>query len=114
MSLQVCCLGTCVFEYYFINCSSSLSFLLLCGVDQLSQYAEEDHFFNSLGGYLKDISAVLELFRASEIIIHPDEYILEKQNLWTSQFLENEVSNGSVSKNRFSKYIIQEVASSNN
>ncbi|KAM4080354.1 hypothetical protein ACJW30_11G009100 [Castanea mollissima] len=44
-------------------------------------------------GYVKDIGAVLELFRASEIIIHPEEFVLEKQNFLTSHFLIQESSN---------------------
>ncbi|ONI11838.1 hypothetical protein PRUPE_4G128600, partial [Prunus persica] len=44
-----------------------------------------------LGGYMKDIGAALELFKASEIIIHPDESVLEKQNNWMSQFPETGV-----------------------
>ncbi|KAK5820508.1 hypothetical protein PVK06_025555 [Gossypium arboreum] len=30
----------------------------------------EGHFFNSLGGYLKDLDAVVELFRASQFIVN--------------------------------------------
>ena len=72
-------------------------------------WLSEDHFSSSLGGYMKDIGSVLELFRASQIIIHPDEFVLEKQNFWTSQFLIQELSNGSIHADRLNKYISQEV-----
>ncbi|KAB2615516.1 ent-kaur-16-ene synthase [Pyrus ussuriensis x Pyrus communis] len=69
----------------------------------------EDCFFNSYGGYLKDVSAALELFKASKIIIHPDESILEKQNYWTSHFLKEELSNMLIQPHRPNKHIALEV-----
>lgn len=48
---------------------------------------------------MKDIGAALELFRASKLIIRPDESVLEKLNLWTSQFLRQELSNNSIQAN---------------
>lgn len=76
--------------------------------DPLSQFSE-DRFFNSLGGYLKDTGAALELFRASELIIHPDESVLEKQNYWTSHFLKQELSKNSSQAHRLNKHIDLEV-----
>ena len=58
---------------------------------------------------MKDIGSVLELFRASQIFIHPDEFVLEKQNFWTSQFLIQELSNGSIHADGLNKYVSQEV-----
>ncbi|XP_016652605.1 PREDICTED: ent-kaur-16-ene synthase, chloroplastic-like [Prunus mume] len=76
--------------------------------DPLSQFTE-DRFFNSLGGYMKDIGAALELFKASEIIIHPDESVLEKQNNWMSHFLKQELSNTLTQARRLNKHIGLEV-----
>ncbi|KAJ0042978.1 hypothetical protein Pint_18083 [Pistacia integerrima] len=73
--------------------------------DPLTKFAEEDQFFNSLGGCLKDISAVLELYKASQMIIYPDELLLEKQNLWSRQFLEQELSRGSIHSDRLGKQV---------
>ena len=58
---------------------------------------------------MKDIEAALELYRASQIIVHPEESILEKQNHWTSHFLKQELSNGSIMEDKLYKYIGQEV-----
>ncbi|KAJ7982092.1 Ent-kaurene synthase [Quillaja saponaria] len=55
--------------------------------DPLSLYSE-DKFFDSLGGYVKDVCAALEIYRASQIIIHPDESALEKQKSWTRRLLD--------------------------
>ncbi|KAH0986230.1 hypothetical protein GBA52_013407 [Prunus armeniaca] len=77
-------------------------------LNPLSQFSE-DHFFNSLGGYMKDIGAALELFKASEIIIHPDESVLEKQNNWMSHFLKQELSNTLTQARRLNKHIGLEV-----
>lgn len=58
---------------------------------------------------MKDIGATLELYRASQIIIHQEELILENQNLWTSHLLKRELSNGSIMADKLNKYIGQEV-----
>ncbi|KAL5746640.1 hypothetical protein ACOSP7_027786 [Xanthoceras sorbifolium] len=73
--------------------------------DLLTQFAEENQFFSSLEGNLKDIGAVLELYKASQIMIYPEELVLEKQNLWTNQFLKQELSKGSFHSDRVSKYV---------
>lgn len=59
---------------------------------------------------MKDIGAALELLRASEFIIHPDESVMEKQNYWTSHFLKQELSNTLVQGHIFNKHIVLEVA----
>ncbi|XP_031283334.1 ent-kaur-16-ene synthase, chloroplastic-like isoform X2 [Pistacia vera] len=77
--------------------------------DPLTKFAEEDQSFNSLGGYSKDTSAVLELYKASQITIDPDEFLLEKQNLWTRRFLEQELSSGSFYSDRHGKQVSKQV-----
>ncbi|GLT75772.1 hypothetical protein SLA2020_474710 [Shorea laevis] len=77
--------------------------------DPFTRFSQQDHFSSTLGGYLMDIGVVLELFRASEIIIHPNESVLEKQNLLTRHILGRELSNGSIHTDRLNKYIVQEV-----
>ncbi|GAV70224.1 Terpene_synth domain-containing protein/Terpene_synth_C domain-containing protein [Cephalotus follicularis] len=77
--------------------------------DLLSQLSEEHKFFNLLGGYLKDMDAVLEVYRASEIIIHPEELVLEKTNSWTSNFLRERLSSGSIHADKLNEYMSQEV-----
>ncbi|KAM7528825.1 hypothetical protein LguiB_032235 [Lonicera macranthoides] len=77
--------------------------------DPLTQIAKEGSYFNSLGGHLKGITDALELYRASQMIISPDESALRKQNLQSSHFLQQTLSNGSVWSDRLSKYIFEEV-----
>lgn len=94
------------------TCAMAFRILRVNGYDISSDpftRLSEDHFSSSLGGYMKDIGSVLELFRASQIIIHPDEFVLEKQNFWTSQFLIQELSNGSIHADGLNKYVSQEV-----
>ncbi|KAJ7982090.1 Ent-kaurene synthase [Quillaja saponaria] len=55
--------------------------------DPLSLYSE-DKFSDSLGGYVKNVCAALEIYKASQIIIHPDESALAKQNSWTRHLLD--------------------------
>ncbi|XP_040361761.1 ent-kaurene synthase, chloroplastic isoform X3 [Rosa chinensis] len=92
------------------TCAMAFRLLRLHGydvsADPLSQFSE-DSFFNSLGGYLKDTGAALELFRASEVIIHPDESVLEKQHYWTSHFLKQELSNNLTQAHKLNNHIDQ-------
>lgn len=62
---------------------------------------------------MKDIDAIFEIFRASEIIIHPDESVLEKQNFWTSHFLKQELFSMSTRENKLNKNIGKVVVSYN-
>jgi ent-kaurene synthase len=82
---------------------------LTFGADTLNQFSE-DHFSNSLGGYLKDSGAALELYRAMQLS-YPDESLLEKQNSRTSYFLKQGLSNVSLCGDRLRKNIIGEVLS---
>lgn len=85
------------------TCSLAFQLLLANGYDvssePLTEFAEE-HFFNSLGGHLKDLGAPLELYRASQMTIHPDDQVLEKHKSWTSHFLKEELSSGSTCANK--------------
>lgn len=81
---------------------------VICSLDQLTQFSE-DLFPNCLGGHLKDFGASLELFKASQIIIYPDEFILENINSWTSRFLNHGLSGGSVHSDRTERLVKQEV-----
>ncbi|KAL6196844.1 hypothetical protein ACLB2K_032457 [Fragaria x ananassa] len=92
------------------TCAMAFRLLRLHGydvsADPLSRFSE-DRFFSSLGGYLKDTGSALELFRASEVIIHPDESVLEKQHYWTSHFLKQELSNNLTQAHRLNNHIDQ-------
>lgn len=43
-------------------------------------------------GYLKDVNAVLELYKASQVKIFAEEKVLDKLKSWTSHFLREELS----------------------
>ncbi|XVE53417.1 hypothetical protein DITRI_Ditri03aG0001100 [Diplodiscus trichospermus] len=94
------------------TCALAFRILRVNGYDvsaePLAGFAEE-HFFSSLGGYLKDLDAALELFRASQMIIHPDEQVLKKQNSWTTRFLKQELSKSSICAYKRKEYIVQKV-----
>ncbi|RVW93856.1 Ent-kaur-16-ene synthase, chloroplastic [Vitis vinifera] len=94
------------------TCAIAFRILRLNGYDissvPLAQFAEDDQYFK-FGQDFKDLGAALELFRASEMIIHPDEVVLEKQNSWSSHFLRQGLSNSSIHADRLNKYIAQEV-----
>lgn len=62
-------------------------------------------------GYLKDVGAVLELYKASQVIIHPDESILVRQNAWTRHLLKQESSPYRLYADKLGSYVDQEVVS---
>ncbi|CAN1220950.1 Ent-kaurene synthase 5, chloroplastic [Linum grandiflorum] len=93
------------------TCAMAFRLLRVYGYDVSSDLLasfSEDCFFNSLEGYLKDTTAVLELHRASQII-HLEEPILETQNAWTRNFLERELSNGSINVDQLGRSIATKV-----
>lgn len=102
MSLQV----ICWFKTLYVKAGSLIS--SDCGAVPLAQFTEGDQSFK-LGKDFKDMGAALELFRASEMIIHPDEVVLEKHNSWSRHFLEHGLSSGSIHADRLEKYVAQEV-----
>lgn len=117
MSLQVYCeLTTNINSDFvlvrFIYYCFFLDNLICGGLDPLTQIAKEQSYFNSLGGgHLKCISDALELFRASQLIISPDDSALRKKNLQTSHFLKQTLSDGLACSDTLSRYIGQEVVS---
>ncbi|KAK8997118.1 hypothetical protein V6N11_020604 [Hibiscus sabdariffa] len=95
-----------------VTCAMAFRILRVNGYDVSSEPLtafDEENFFNSLGGYLKDLDAVVELFKASQMIIHPNEQFLEKQIAWTSRFLKQELSNSSTYANKHKQNIMQKV-----
>ncbi|PIN08369.1 Ent-kaurene synthase [Handroanthus impetiginosus] len=64
---------------------------------------------SSFCGNMKDKHANLELYRASELILSPDERDLEKQNLRLKHLLEQELSNGLIHSRQLGRNIEEEV-----
>ncbi|XP_055961888.1 ent-kaur-16-ene synthase, chloroplastic-like [Mercurialis annua] len=59
--------------------------------DVLAQFSEEEHFFNSVSLQFKSIDTILELFKASKLMICENEHILEKIEAWTGSFLKQQL-----------------------
>ncbi|KAI3927245.1 hypothetical protein MKW92_011048 [Papaver armeniacum] len=79
--------------------------LRMHGYDVSSDALAGEPFFNTPGGYNKDLQCALELYRASQIMISADESILETQNIVSSIFLKRCSSN----TDEFDKVMIEEV-----
>ncbi|PIA47659.1 hypothetical protein AQUCO_01400341v1 [Aquilegia coerulea] len=101
-------------EEIFLNiatCAMTFRILRMHGYDissdALAQFGEEG-FSNTLEGYLNDTGAVLELYRASQFVF-PDELFLEEQKTWSSKFLKQELSKGSLHADRLFGSISKEV-----
>ncbi|CAL9199415.1 unnamed protein product [Musa hybrid cultivar] len=74
------------------TCAMAFRLLRMNGYDVSSdcftQFSEVNYFYNSLQGYLKDVSTVLELYKASQIKISPNEQVLDKLGSWSRDFLK--------------------------
>ncbi|CAI8587494.1 unnamed protein product [Vicia faba] len=94
------------------TCAMAFRMLRLNGYDVSSdpffQYSE-DKFPHSLKGYLKDASAVLELYRASQVIVHPEESVLVKQSSWTRNLLKQDSSGYQLYADKLRIYVDNEV-----
>ncbi|XP_027342506.1 ent-kaur-16-ene synthase, chloroplastic isoform X2 [Abrus precatorius] len=93
-------------------CAMAFRMLRLNGYDVSSdpfyQYSE-DKFANSLKGYLKDVGAVLELYKASQVMVHPNESVLVRQSLWTRHLLKQDSSPFRLYADKLQSYVDQEV-----
>nr|ARI45598.1 ent-kaurene synthase (ent-kaur-16-ene synthase) [Cocos nucifera] len=81
------------------TCAMAFRLLRLNGFDissdALTQFGDLNFFFNSIQGHLKDMKTVLELYKASQIKILPNERVLDKIGSWSSNFLREELSTNS-------------------
>ncbi|GKV29498.1 hypothetical protein SLEP1_g38424 [Rubroshorea leprosula] len=86
--------------------------LVTGAADQLTQFGNE-HFFDTVEGYMKDIGSVLELFKASEIVYLDDTFWgdirLNRATLNVALDVSTELSNGSVCADRVGVCIRQQV-----
>ncbi|KAK8941439.1 hypothetical protein KSP39_PZI010040 [Platanthera zijinensis] len=64
--------------------------------DALSSFADVRLFKNTLQGYIRDLNAVIELCRASQPHISPEEPVLKKLSSWTTDFLTEELSSNAM------------------
>ncbi|XP_038976928.1 ent-kaur-16-ene synthase, chloroplastic-like [Phoenix dactylifera] len=60
--------------------------------DALSQFGDASFFFSSIQGHLKDMKTVLELYKASQIKILPNEQVLDELGSLSSNILREALS----------------------
>ncbi|CAL4994958.1 unnamed protein product [Urochloa decumbens] len=63
----------------------------------LARFSEESSFYESVAGHLNDTEALLELYKASQILILEDELILEKIGSWSAQLLKQQLCANKIS-----------------
>ncbi|KAK9152575.1 hypothetical protein Sjap_000055 [Stephania japonica] len=73
--------------------------------DALSDFDEQGKFFSSVEGSTSVIGAVLELYRASQIMILPNEHTLEKMHSWTSHFLKQQLFHGALQEHSLAEEV---------
>ncbi|KAI0498958.1 hypothetical protein KFK09_019856 [Dendrobium nobile] len=73
--------------------------------DALSPFAEARHFKNTVQGHIRDLNAVIELYKASQAQISPEEPVLKKLNSWVTHFLQEELDNNAINSLDFSQEV---------
>ncbi|KAK9131608.1 hypothetical protein Scep_011136 [Stephania cephalantha] len=73
--------------------------------DALSDFDEQGKFFSSMEGITSGVGAVLELYRASQIMLLPNEHTLEKIHSWTSHFLKQQLLNDALHERSFAEEV---------
>ncbi|CAL5402490.1 unnamed protein product [Camellia sinensis] len=95
------------------TCAMAFRILRLNGYDvssdPLTQITKGKHESSFLSGHQKEIGDALELCRASQIIIFPDESALEKQHSWSSHFLKQKLYNCTIHAHGLDKFVSQEI-----
>ncbi|KAG8043418.1 hypothetical protein GUJ93_ZPchr0458g22360 [Zizania palustris] len=66
--------------------------------DDLYHIAEASDFQNSLQGYLNDTRSLLELYKASEVSVAENEFILDKIGSWSRCLLKEQMSSSELQR----------------
>ncbi|XP_050232952.1 ent-kaur-16-ene synthase, chloroplastic-like [Mercurialis annua] len=91
--------------YLDVNCCA-LGFRLLrlngydVSSDALAQVSEEEYIFNSAGPQFKNTKTILELFKASKLMMYEDEHVLEKLEVWTCSLLKQQILTGAINDSK--------------
>ncbi|XP_020579526.1 ent-kaur-16-ene synthase, chloroplastic-like isoform X2 [Phalaenopsis equestris] len=82
------------------TCAMTFRLLRMHGYDvssnALSPFVDVRHFKNTVQGYIGDLNAAIELYKASQVQISRDEPILKKLNSWVTYFLKEELNTNSI------------------
>ncbi|CAN6374612.1 unnamed protein product [Urochloa humidicola] len=77
------------------TCAMAFRLLRLHGYEissgGLARFSEESSFHESVAGYLNDTEALLELYKASQVQILENEWILEKIGSWSAELLKQQL-----------------------
>ncbi|KAF3339808.1 ent-kaur-16-ene synthase [Carex littledalei] len=68
--------------------------------DLLMKFKEASSFHDSMQGYLRDLRPVIEIYKASQTKLFPNEDVLNKINSWSSILLKEEISTEPISHDR--------------
>uniref|UniRef100_A0A0E0KV28 Uncharacterized protein n=1 Tax=Oryza punctata TaxID=4537 RepID=A0A0E0KV28_ORYPU len=66
--------------------------------DDLCHIAEVSDFHNSHQGYLSDTRTLLELYKASEVSVADNEFILDRIGSWSGRLLKEQLSSGALQR----------------
>nr|QIQ56005.1 putative terpene synthase 1 [Eremophila lucida] len=95
------------------TCALAFRVLRMSGYDVISdsitKLLQEESFSSSSSGNMKDIQTTLELYKASELIICPDEPDMEEQTSRLKHVLEQELSSGLIYSRQLGRNIDKEV-----
>ncbi|KAL6661772.1 hypothetical protein ACP70R_001156 [Stipagrostis hirtigluma subsp. patula] len=66
--------------------------------DGLARFTEESSFHDSIQGHLNDSKTLLELYKASQVQVLEDEFILESIGSWSGELLKQQLCSNKISR----------------
>nr|XP_027080601.1 cis-abienol synthase, chloroplastic-like isoform X3 [Coffea arabica] len=79
-------------------CAMAFRFLRLRGydvsaADELVTFVDQELFFSTVRPMFTNVTTILELYKASQLIIYPNEEPLERIQAWTTTYLKDQLLN---------------------
>ncbi|KAL6646143.1 hypothetical protein ACP70R_017751 [Stipagrostis hirtigluma subsp. patula] len=66
--------------------------------DELAEFSEESSFHDSVQGHLNDTKTLLELYKASQVQVLEEEFILESIGSWSGKLLKQQLCSNKISR----------------
>ncbi|XP_071918528.1 class I diterpene synthase 2, chloroplastic isoform X2 [Coffea arabica] len=73
--------------------------------DELVNFVDEELFFSTVSPMFTNVTTILELYKASQLIIYPNEEPLERIQAWTTTYLKDQLLNQSINDKKLHKEV---------
>ena len=70
-------------------------------------FVDEELFFSTVSPMFTNVTTILELYKASQLIIYPNEEPLERIQAWTTTYLKDQLLNQSINDKKLHKEVMK-------